>query len=203
MLDIDRYKTCSLDKHSDKDLRQICVRTKTSAKGLKNIILAPASAVAVTRSGASTIGYASTALEEQQEQASTVIVSALGDKTLHVVCKIISEPNKMKEKLKALYASKKTSSKISTTVELVSVTYKSPAFNIAKLVDRVAGLVQNLANMSAPLQDTVPVGLLVGQVDAPKFSPVAASIWTPAEGPGIAECCRSPYRGSRFTQTRL
>lgn len=109
----------------------------------------------------------STATEIEKEQASNVIVRAFGDHALLVLRAVIGQPGKMMEKLDAQYDSKTTARKISTMVELVSVRYKSLDASMHKKFKRIAGLVENITNMVAPLHHKPSVGILLASVEAP------------------------------------
>lgn len=68
---------------------------------------------------------AATATENQMEEASITIISALDDHAVRVVRSVADNPGKMMAKLDERYDSKSTAKLISTIVELFSVKFSN------------------------------------------------------------------------------
>lgn len=65
--------------------------------------------------------------------------------------------------------------------ELVSMRYTSIRDDMSKHVDSLAGLVEQLANIGAPLDSTLAVRILVASVHVDTLMPVTGYIKTPAD----------------------
>lgn len=168
MTDTDKIKIRPLDDKSDFALWRIRVQAAISAKGLSSALEKP------TAEGTPVLD----ADKEKNQQASNIIVSALGDHALRVVRTIVGRPYEMMQKLDARYDSKSTASKISKMVELVSVRYTSVRDDMSKHIDRLAGLVEQLNNMGSQLPEDLTVGILVASIEVTALMPVTASIKT-------------------------
>jgi len=143
MTDTDKLKIRQLDDKSDYALWRIRVRAAISAKGLKKVFGESDTATSGDASAAS----AAAPSIEHLEQASNIIVSALGDHALRVVRAVIGDPKAMMDKLDARYSSKSVASRISKFSELVSVRFSSIKSDMAKHIDHLAGLIEELRGM--------------------------------------------------------
>ena len=119
--------------------------------------------------------------KKRMNTARDIIVSALGDDALRVVQTVVGKPKEMVERLDARYRSTSTAAKISKITELVSERYKTVRQDMAKHVDRMAGIIEELKNMGLTLDATLTVGLLLESVEASELTAVAAAIKTQAE----------------------
>lgn len=159
-----------LSEKSDYGLWRIRVQTACSAKDLSDVFERRTDGAADDER-----------FQKRQRQASDIIVSTLTDESLRVVMTVIGDPRTMLEKLDDRYRSTTTASKISKITEFVSVRYKSPCKDIAKHIDKMAAIVEELRNMDMKLDNTLTVGILVASIKAPELAPVVAAIITLAE----------------------
>lgn len=182
MADQDKLRIRPLDEKSDYSLWRLRIKAAISSKGLRNVFLDSSYKTA----GASTpdapdVGQSVTATEDQKEQASNIIVSALGDHALRVVRSVIGLPHVMLQKLDARYDSKSTATRISKMAELVCVKFTNAREDISKHVDRLAGLLEQLRSMNTPLPDSLAIGILVASIEVSELTPVTAAIKTLAD----------------------
>lgn len=113
-----------LDEQSDFSLGRLRVRTPISAKELKRVFTGRTTASTTTEGAPSSepeTAKVDTATEDQLEQASNIIISALGDHALRVVRSVIGEPREMMAKVDECYGSKSTTNRMSNMVELMSI----------------------------------------------------------------------------------
>lgn len=87
----------------------------------------------------------------------------------------------MLENLDSRYDSKSTASKITKMSELVSVRFPSSKADIAKHIDGMAALLEQLRCMEAKMDDSLEVGILIASIDVPDLKPVVAAIKTLAD----------------------
>lgn len=179
MTDQDKYKIRPLDEKSDYSLWRLRVRAAISAKGLRTVFVQSRDESDENSDDHGT--RVVTASEEQMEQASNIIVSALGDHALRVVRSVIGEPHKMFQKLDMRYDSKSTATRISKMAELVSLKYGNLRDDISKHIDRMAGLLEQLRSMNTVLDDALAIGILVASIEVSELSAVTAAIKTLAE----------------------
>ena len=137
MTDYDKVRIRPLVEKSDYSLWRLRVESAVDKKGLT---------AAFTQKEAP-LYVDAVAFESQKKQASGIIVKALGDHALRVVRTVKGKPVEMLEKLDGRYDSKTTASKISKMVELVSLRYTSPRFDITKHIEKMAAIVEQLAAM--------------------------------------------------------
>ena len=148
------FRIRPLDEKSDYSLWRLRVRAAISSKGLKHVLTpigsdetsthvdASSSTAATTAtvtemdsSSAIKATLSKTATDDQKEQASNIIISALGDHALRVVRTVIDDPYQMMKKLDARYDSKSTATRISKIVELMSTKFTSVDDDIGKNID--------------------------------------------------------------------
>lgn len=160
-----------LDDKSDYSLWRIRVESACDDKGLTAAFTQKEVPVDADRAK----------FEEQRLKASGIIVAACGDHALRVVKTVRGNPVEMMEKLDARYDSKTTASKISKMVELVSIRYTNPKQDIAKHIDRMAALFEQLTAMEATMDESLQVGILIASIEVEDLRAVSAAIKTLAD----------------------
>lgn len=120
-------------------------------------------------------------MEDQLEQASNIIISALGDHALRVVRSIVCEPREMIAKLYERYNSKSTANRISKMVQLMSIKFVSIHDDISEHIYRLTELLEQLQSMGTMLDNTLSVGILVASIQVAELAPVTAATKTLAE----------------------
>ena len=167
MADPDKVRIRPLDERSDYTLWRIRIVAAIDAKGLTKTL--------------SDTDDDTTEFKDSKRQAGNIIVSALSDQALRVVRSVMSNPKDMLEKLDRRYDSKTTASKIAKMSELVSMRYTSIRDDMARHVDRMAALIEQLRSMKTTLDDSLAIGILVASIDVPSLLPITAAIKTLAE----------------------
>lgn len=186
------YRIRQLDDKSDYSLWRLRVRAAISAKGLKHVLKSTTDTVtestfveasSSTDTATDKKKDASTKVvsDDEKEQASNIIISALGDHALRVVRTVIGDPCEMMKKLDDRYDSKTTATRITKIVELMSNKFVSVDDDIARHIDRLAGLLEQLQGMGTKLDKTLQIGILVASIQVPELAPVTAAIKTLAE----------------------
>lgn len=137
MIDQQRPRIKLLDDKSSNALLHLQVESAVNMKGL----------TAAFASKEVPTGVERTKFEEQFLQVSGIIVSALGDHALRVVRSVVGNPTEMLEKLDARYGSKLTASRITKTVNLVSIRYTNPWTDCTTQIDRMAAIAEQLKAM--------------------------------------------------------
>lgn len=120
-------------------------------------------------------------LKTQRRKDSSLIISALDDQALRVVHKLHGDPVKMMTKLDERYDSKTMASKISKMTELLSLQYTSPSKDVARHIDRLAGLIDQVRAIEISIDDTLAVGILILSIKTAAFCPVVAAFTTISE----------------------
>ena len=176
MTETEKIRIRPLDDKSDYALWRIRIYAVISAKSLETVF-------ETRRQGevCSSTSTTSPASETQCQQASNIIVSALGDHALRVVRTVIGKPKEMMEKLYARYDSKTIASRISKMSELVSIRYNSLREDIDKHIDKLAGIIEQLRSMGSTFDDALAIGILVASISVPELMPATAAIKTLAD----------------------
>ena len=176
MTETEKIRIRPLDDKSDYALWRIRIYGVISAKSLETVF-------ETRRQGevCSSTSTTSPASETQCQQASNIIVSALGDHALRVVRTVIGKPKEMMEKLDARYDSKTIASRISKMSELVSIRYNSLREDIDKHIDKLAGIIEQLRSMGSTFDDALAIGILVASISVPELMPATAAIKTLAD----------------------
>lgn len=118
---------------------------------------------------------------ERQRQASSIYVGVFGDHALRGARTVNGKPKEMIEKLDARYRSQSTASKTTKISELVSVRFRYPKAEIAKHIDGMAGIVEELRNMDGELDETLTVGTLVASIEVSELALGTAAVKTLAK----------------------
>lgn len=179
MTEPDKLRIRPLDDKSDYALWRIRIQAAISAKGLEEVF--EEKKADNSSSDNAEKPTKSLTKAEQCQQASNLIVSALGDHALRVVRTVIGKPNQMMEKLDARYDSKTISSRISKMSELVSVRYSTLRDDIDKHIDKMAGLIEQLRSMGSTFDEALAIGILVASITVPDLLPATAAIKTLTE----------------------
>lgn len=79
------------------------------------------------------------------------------------------------------YDSNSTASNISKISELVPVRYTSLGENMAKHIDQMAGIIDQLRSMGTKFEDPLAIGILVASIEEQQLKPATAAIKTLAE----------------------
>ena len=176
MTDLDKFRIKPLDDKSDYCLWRIRVTAAISAKGLECVFEKDNEKSSETSAASSSANTKPTS--EQCQQASNIIVSALGDHALRVVRSVIGKPQEMIMKLDDRYDSKTIASRISKMSELVSLRYTSIKDDMDKHIDKMAGLIEQLRAMGSIFDDALAIGILVASIDVSELLPATAAIKT-------------------------
>ena len=182
MNDSDIIRIRPLDDKSDYSLWRFRVTAAISAKGLDKVF----KSTNQTFSSGEADSSSSTAPAEQQQhvssdnkmQASNIIVSSLGDHALRLVRTVIGDLEAMMDKLDKQFDSKTIASRISKMSELVSIRYTTIKDDIAKQIDLLAGIIEQLRAMGTTFDDALAIGILVASIDVTELMPATAAIKT-------------------------
>lgn len=162
----EKLRIKQLDDKSDYGLWKIRFQAAWSAKGCDDALKMLTEGEVVS--------------DQHKTTASGIIVSALSDPALRVVRSVIGDPVGMM-KMDARFDSWPTPTKISKISELVSVRYKDVKSDIAKHIDRMAALFEQLKSMEATMDEAIQVGILIASIEVPELAPVTAAIKNLAE----------------------
>lgn len=176
MTETEKIRIRQLDDKSDYALWRIRIFAAISAKSLETVFETRKQGEA-----SSSTSTTSPASETQCQQASNIIVSALGDHALRVVRTVIGNPKEMMEKLDARYDSKTIASRISKMSELVSIRYNSIREDMDKHIDKLAGIIEQLRSMGSTFDDALAIGILVASITVSELMPATAAIKTLAD----------------------
>lgn len=113
--------------------------------------------------------------------AGNLIVGTLSDQALRIVRSVIGDPSEMLSKLDRRYDSNSTASKIVKMSELVSTKYTSLREDMAKLVDRMTALVEQLRSMGTVFDESLAIDILVVSIDVFDLQLVTAAMKTLAD----------------------
>ena len=111
-------------------------------------------------------------------KASGIIVAALSNEPLRIVRSEIRKPYSMIKKLNERYDSKSAASCISKMTELISLRYDSLSKDIGGHIDKMAGIVEQLADMDTSIPDELAIALLIASINVFEMAPIAAAIKT-------------------------
>lgn len=175
-----------LDDKSDFALWVIRVRAAISAKGLNNVLSSEFqnkvdNAIRESNSTGEHISEDVRKAKDRLEQASNIIVAALSDQALRVVRNVAGKPFYMMEKLQKRYDSRSMASKIGKMSDLVSIRYTNIREDMARHVDKIAGIVEQLRSMGTVLEDSLIIGILLASIDVVQLHPATAAIKTLSE----------------------
>lgn len=87
----------------------------------------------------------------------------------------------MMKKFDSRYNSKSTATHISQMAELLSIRYRSVQEDMAKHVDRMAGLLEQLRSMSTMLDDSLAIAIIFASIEMAELLPITAAITTLAD----------------------
>jgi len=174
MTEEEKTRIKPLDEKSDYRLWKIRVEAACEAKDLSEALLRSENPY----SNETDESLKKAAFEASQRKASHIIIHALTDKPLRVIRSEVGNPFQMLAKLDERYDSKTTASRISKMTELVSLRYMSVNKDMSTHVDKMAGILEQLAAMDTRIQDELAVALLVASIEAPELEAVTAAIKT-------------------------
>lgn len=123
--------------------------------------------------------------EDQFEQARIinvsalgVNVSALGDCVFRVVCPVRRKKAEMMKKYDARYSSNSVDRSVSKFSEIVLIRFMSIESDLAKHVDRLAGLIDKLRGIGTMFGGQLAKGIFVSSIDVEHLLPACAAIKT-------------------------
>lgn len=163
LTDSDKIRVRLLDDKSDYTLWRIRVRAFISSRGLDYV-------------------FGDIVLEDQvtftgrKRQANKIIMNALMDPAFRVLSSIFGNPKEMLVKLDARYHVKFTASKISRMSELVTVWYKSLCDDVARHIDVLLGIIEQLRLTKNSLENFVAIRTFISSIQVLILAAVTASI---------------------------
>ena len=163
MSDSDKIHIKTLDAKSDYGLWKIRVEAACSAKGVQDAL--------TVRVGVLVEG-------SQETTASGMIVSAIIDSTLLVVCSVMGDPAEMLSKLDARFESLSTPTNIKNITEFVSTRFGNIDSYITKNIDGMASILEQLKAMDLKIDIAIQVTVLIVSIDVVELGSVTAVIKT-------------------------
>ena len=111
-------------------------------------------------------------------KASGIIVAALSNEPLRIARADVGKPYTMLKKLSERYDSKSTASRISKMTELIFLRYVDLNKDIGTHIDRMAGILEQLASMNTAIPDELSIALLISSIHVNEMAPMAAAVKT-------------------------